>query len=350
MSYEPNMATWTQDVRQVDSFDVAHAQNLHDTLQELEALVKEHEHVLQRLRADPAVRVAGGRDGPPTASLDIMKMAYDELAFTTPTLPSPDSVLPALVALRRTHQAVEETKDFLLTQNKSLEETKKQLETAKADFSNQQALAHSLRVRIQSLQDGLETRMEMSPEDIAREKIDELKQKKKKYDREAAKLMRSLKKFIDSHLGAMLAAEDLGGPVVGEMMDIDQDDLAAGFNSQGRVKTAKAKAKVRDGDEDKRQRRIDEIWGSGEPGEAHGGAREGHDRSEIAAAAQEMRDLTEELLNSLSHAEGDSSAAYVHLPKESAAARFLVRAKVAQFHPKDSSRLRLIDFGRELDE
>jgi hypothetical protein len=28
----------------------------------------------------------------------------------------------------------------------------------------------------------------------------------------------------------------------------------------------------------------------------------------------------------------------------------LVRAKVAQFHPKDARRLRLIDFGRELDD
>jgi hypothetical protein len=274
-----------------------------------------------------------------------MKKAYDELASQTPFLPSPDSVLPALVALRRTHQTVEETKAYLLTHNDSLEEIKKQLDLAKANFSNQQALAHSLRVRIQSLQDGLESRMEMGPEDIAREKIDELKQKKKKYDRETSRLMRSLKKFIDSHLAAMLAAEELGGPVVGDMMDIDQDDLAAGFNSQGRVKTTKAK-----GDDDKRQRRIDEIWGAQESGETHDRGSEGHNRNEITAAGQEMRDLTEELLNSLSHSEGDSSAAYVHLAKESAAARFLVRAKVAQFHPKDSSKLRLIDFGRDLDD
>jgi len=274
-----------------------------------------------------------------------MKMAYDELASQTPFLPSPDSVLPALVALRRTHQTVEETKAYLLTHNESLEETKKQLDLAKTDFSNQQALAHSLRVRIQSLQDGLESHMEMSPEDIARERIDELSQRRKKYDRETLRLMRSLKKFIDGHLAAMLAAEELGGPVVGDMMDVDQDDLAAGFNSQGRVKTTKAK-----GVNDNRQRRIDEIWGAREPGETYEGGNEGHNRNEITAAGQEMRDLTEALLNSLSHAEGDNSAAYVHLTKESAAARFLVRAKVAQFHPKDSSRLRLIDFGRELDD
>ncbi len=286
-----------------------------------------------------------GREGqslPATAPFDIMKTAYDELASSTPYLPFPDSALPALVALRRTHRTVEETKAYLSTQNESVEDTKKKLELAKVDFSNQQALAHSLRGRIQALQDGLETRMDMGPEDIAREKIDALKQKKKTYSRETSKLLKSLRGFIDNHLAAMLAAEELGGPVVGDMMDIDEQDLVAGFNSQGRVKPAKAKP-----EDDKRQRRIDEIWG---PREGEEGRGERHDRDEITAAGQEMRDLTEQLLNSLSQSEGDSSAAYVYLPKESAAARFLVRAKVAQFHPKDSSRLRLIDFGRELDD
>ncbi|KAI3323605.1 hypothetical protein HD806DRAFT_497319 [Xylariaceae sp. AK1471] len=339
------MAASPQEAPQINVHDVAHAMNLEHTLQELQEIVKEHEDALNKLRATPATS-RNGRNLPATASLDIMKAAYDELASKTPFLPFPDSVLPALVALRRTHQTVEETKTYLSTHNNSVEDTKKQLEVAKADFSNQQALAHSLRGRIQSLQDGLETRMEMGPEDIARERIEELKEKKRKYDRETSKLLKSLRKFIDDHLAGMLAAEELGGPVVGDMMDIDEQNLAAGFSSQGRVKTAKAKP----GD-DKRQRRIDEIWGArGVDDEEHDGQGDRHNRDEIAAAGHEMRDLTEHLLNSLSHAEGDSSAAYVHLSKESAAARFLVRAKVAQFHPKDSSKLRLIDFGRELDD
>ncbi|KAI1817741.1 hypothetical protein GGS20DRAFT_531573, partial [Poronia punctata] len=340
------MAAPAHETRQLNSDDMVHVQNLEDTLKELQDMVKEHESIIYKLRADPAVDRTD-QNVPPTASIDIMKAAYDELASRPPFLPFPGSVLPALVALRRTHRAVEETKEYSVTQNESFAMTKKQLELARADFGNQQALAHSLRGRIQSLQDGLETRMEMSPEDMAREKIDELKQKKKKYNQETSKLLKSLRKFIDGRLAAMLAAEELGGPVVGDMMDIDQDDLAAGFNSQGRVKNTKAKDAG-----DKRQRRIDEIWGARDADEAEGqgeGEGEGHDRDEITAAGQEMRDLTEELLNSLSHAEGDNSAAYVQLTKESAAARFLVRAKVAQFHPKDASRLRLIDFGRELD-
>ncbi|KAI8632225.1 hypothetical protein F5Y19DRAFT_355264 [Xylariaceae sp. FL1651] len=338
------MANLIHEARQGHDYDMVHATNLEQTLEELQGMVKEHEDALNKLRAAP-VTSHQVRSLPATASLDIMKAAYDDLASKTPLLPFPDSVLPALVALRRTHQTVEETKTYLSTHSESLEDTKKRLELAKTDFSNQQALAHSLRGRIQSLQNSLDTRMEMAPEDIARERIDELKKKKKQYDRETSKLLKSLRKFIDDPLAGMLAAEELGGPIVGDMMDIDEQDLAAGFNSQGRAKSAKTKP-----DDDKRQRRIDEIWGAREASEEPEGRADKRDRDEITAAGQEMRDLTEELLNSLSQSEGDSSAAYIQLPRETASSRFLVRAKVAQFHPKDSSRLRLIDFGRELDD
>ncbi|KAI0409443.1 hypothetical protein F4802DRAFT_604188 [Xylaria palmicola] len=336
------MAGSTHDAHLIDDRDAFHARNLEQTLQELQDIVKQHEDALRELRGTPKGREGGSL--PATAPFDIMKAAYDELASTTPYLPSPDSVLPALIALRRTYQTVEDTKAYLSTHNESVEDTKKKLELAKADFGDQQTLAHSLRVRIQSLENGLETRMEMGPEDIARERIDELKQKKSRYNKETSRLLKSLRKFIDNQLAGMLAAEELGGPVVGDMMDIDEEDLVAGFNAQGRVKTAKAKP-----EHDKRQRRIDEIWGPQEREEGGGGG-ERRDRGEMTAAGQEMRDLTEQLLNSLSQSEGDTSAAYVQLPKESAAARFLVRAKAAQFHPKDANRLRLVDFGRELDD
>ncbi|KAI1168688.1 hypothetical protein F5B18DRAFT_191391 [Nemania serpens] len=339
-----SMADSTHEARPINDRDVFYERNLEETLQELQSIVKEHEDALIQLRTIPPMN-HGGQSPPATAPFDIMKAAYDKLASTTPYLPFPDSVLPALIALRRTHQTVEETKAYLSIHNESVQDAKKKLEFAKAEFSNQQALAHSLRGRIHSLQDGLETRMEMGPEDIARERTGELKQKKEDYDRETSKLLKSIRRFIDNHLAGMLAAEELGGPVVGDMMDIDEQDLVAGFNSQGRAKTAKAKP----GD-DKRQRRIDEIWGPREGEEGHDRRGEGHDRDETTAAGQEMRDLAEQLLNSLWQSESDSSAAYIHLSRESAAARFLVRAKAAQFHPKDSSRLRLIDFGRELDD
>ena len=276
------------------------------------------------------------------ASLEVMKTAYADAAQSEPFLPFPDSVLPALLALRKTHQIITESQEYLSSQGITLEKAQKRLEVERANLNDQKLLRTALKARIESLQSGLESRMEMTPEQILKEKLDELKQKKRDYDKDTSKLLRGLNKFIEEHLGPMLAAEELGGPVVGDMMEIDTDELAAGFTAQGKLKKAKQNP-----DEDKRQRRIDDIWGDG--GQDRGRP-SGRDRNEAEAAGAEMRELTEELLNHLMESGGDSAASYVQIPRESAAARFLVRSKVAQFHPKDATRLRLVDFGRELDD
>lgn len=272
-----------------------------------------------------------------------MKVAYDSLAAQPPQLPFPDSVLPALLALQRTHATIEETRAYLAVHADALEQAKKRLRVEQTALKDNQALNQSLQRRTRTLKEDIANQMELSPDDVARERIIELKAKCKSYDRETSKLLRAMKKFIDEHLAAMLAAEEMGGPVVGDMIDFDTEDLAAGFNTQGRLKKPKDGA-----NQDKRQRRIDEIWG--QPQEQDSTANDGSGRDEATSAALDMRELTEALLNSLAQSEGDYSAAYVQIPRETAAARFLIRSKVAQFHPKDSTRLRLIDFGRELDE
>jgi hypothetical protein len=153
----------------------------------------------------------------------------------------------------------------------------------------------------------------------------------KVFETEAERLRNVLERFVDGHLAAMLAAEEIGGPVVGELMDVDEDMLSAGFSAQGKPKSG-----AKPVSDAKRQRRIDEIWGvtavgdEGEPPE-----------SETEAAAVEVKRLLEELVRTKGYAE---------LGRDSAVARFLVRARVAQFHPKDAGRLRLVDFTRELDE
>lgn len=207
-----------------------------------------------------------------------------------------------------------------------------------ANLKDQKLLTDALDARIKSLQEELDEKTDLTPQDAAREKIAELKKKKKYYDKETSRLMKALMTFINVHLAAQLAAEELGGPVVGDLMEIDSQDLAGGFNAQGKLKKTKAGP-----DDDKRQRRLDEIWGHVEGVSGPGKV------DEVSAAGAEMRELTEDLLNQLVEAKGDNSASYITLTRESAAARFLVRSKVAQFHPKDASRLRLIDFGRDLD-
>lgn len=163
--------------------------------------------------------------------------------------------------------------------------------------------------------------------------------RKTHYDTETGNLVQAFNGFIDDHLAAMLAVEELGGPIVGEVQNIDEEMLEGAYSAQGKPKRGKVS-------EDKRQRRIDQIWGP-RPAENEDVEEPWDEKS---AAAAEIRDLTEELLNSLVEAGGNGPGTYVGLQRQSAAARFLVRSKVAQFHPKDARKLRLIDFGGELDE
>ncbi|EON96816.1 hypothetical protein UCRPA7_7710 [Phaeoacremonium minimum UCRPA7] len=320
--------------------DDLHAGYLDRSVRELEDKVRQHELALSKLRETP-IRQYGGPVESTIASMEIMTKAYEDVTTSDPFLPFPDSVLPALIALRNTHRTIAESREYLASQATSLKKANQRLEVEQANLNDQKALQKSLEARIQSLRDGLESRMEMTPKEITKEKINELKQKKRGYDKDTSKLLKALNKFIDDHLGVMLAAEELGGPVVGDMMDVDADDLNAGFSAHGKLKKVKQNQ-----NQDKRQRRIDDIWGA----EQRQNSKAKEEWNEAVAAGQEMRELTEELLNALTDSGGDGSAAYVIIPRETAASRFLVRAKVAQFHPRDATRLRLIDFGREIDD
>ncbi|KAM0332323.1 hypothetical protein ACHAQA_002599 [Verticillium albo-atrum] len=322
--------------------ETRHLLSVEQSLHELQAQISKYQQELTLLQQNgqtinPAF--AASR----TAPFKVMKSAFDSVSQDAPFMPSSSSVLPALLSLRQTHQTTAESRAYLATQETSMERANKQLQTEKANLEDQRQLTVSLEKRIESLNEELNGRMDTDPEHAARERVDELRQKQKQYRRETARLLRDLNKFIDDHLAAQLAAEDLGGPVVGDMMDVDVEDLAAGFNAQGRPKKAKT---TKPDDGGKRQRRLEEVWGAAIAEEQV--EREVPD--ETAAAGQEMRELTEELLNNLVESGGDSTAAYVKLTKETAAARFLVRSKVAQFHPRDATRIKLIDFGKELDD
>lgn len=296
-----------------------------------------------QLRAGPNHNYQGA-DESATASLDIMTSAHDAATSSTPFHPFHGSILPALLALRKTHQTTSESRAYATSQGTSLEKARRHLELEKANLGDQRALQKALENRIGSLRNGLETIQKKTAEEVAQDRLDKLRQRKKHYNTETSRFLRVLNKFIDEHLGAMLAAEELGGPIVGDMMDVDTDELGAGFNAQGKPRKPKANP-----DGDMRQRRIDDIWGPGDGQQMQRG-RKNRDADEASAAGAEMRELTELLLNSLTDAAGDSSSAYVRIPKETAAARFLVRSKVAQFHPKDATMLKLVDFGRDLDD
>lgn len=271
--------------------------------------------------------------------LDAVAAAYRDVAASKPFLPFPDSVVPALVALRITNSTITESKNFLASQKASLQEAQDWLETEKSNLADQKALTKALENRIQSLRHGIESRTAMSPNQVTRERILELKTNVKETNAGTANLLKALKKFIDGPLASMLAAEQSGGPVTGEMMDVESEDLEAGFNSRGKRRKPKA-----DAASDKRQRRIDDMFGGDQDEE-----RRDEDHSDKQGTArEEMQRLVEELMNRLVDSGGSTSDASVDVFEESAAVRFLVRSKVAEFHPRDSKRLRLVDFGREI--
>jgi len=244
-----------------------------------------------------------------------------------------------LIALRTTDRTIRETREAITNTEADYKKIKQRLDKEQSDLADAKLIQHEIQSRIVSLQEDIQERTQRSPGQIAKEMVAELKRKKKYYDSETGKLVKAFNTFIDDHLAAMLAVEELGGPIVGQIVDVNEELLEGGFNVQGKPKKAKPS-------EDKRQRRIDQIWGP-KP-EDDGRSKEPWD--EKRAAAAEMRELTEQLLNRLVEADENGTGGYVDLPRESAAARFLVRSKVAQFHPKDARKLRLIDFGGEIDD
>ena len=264
-------------------------------------------------------------------------MAYQKAASANPFLPSAESALPALLAIRDSRLLIFEVKESVMSIHEELANAKERLIQEEAILDDSRLLNKALENRIEKLRLECDEKSQRTTEETVRAMIEEQQNRKTTCERETRKLIRALVKFVNEHLGAMLAAEELGGPVVGDLLDITDDVLDAGFNQKGNPKKIKSKKPS----DDSKRHRIEQIWG-----QSNGDGRGNH-RNEREAAASEMRILTEELLNA---AEGDNSDKYVTLQRESAAARFLVRAKVAQFHPKDARKLCLIDFGRALDD
>jgi len=78
----------------------------------------------------------------------VLKSALEEVTNAEPFLPFPGSVLPALVALRKTHQTIVESKAYLAAQGSETDRVRKQLETDRAG----EGMGASLAVAAQYLQ------------------------------------------------------------------------------------------------------------------------------------------------------------------------------------------------------
>lgn len=247
-----------------------------------------------------------------------------------PDLPSPRSALQPLLAARIIQKTTKDSKQTITYSQSRLESAEQQLKQEESQLADSQAIAEAIQDRSTRLQQQQRENLTKTDAEKAKDLLRAKNKRKQNFEKDTEKLRKVLEDFIVDHLAAMLAAEEIGGPVVGELMDVDEDMLSAGFSAQGKPKTS-----TKPVSEGTRQRRIDDIWG------ASFGAAEGEPESEKAAARDEVTRLLSELI---------TSGGYVQLQRDSAVARFLVRSRVAQFHPKDAGRLRLIDFARELDE
>ncbi|KAI9760804.1 MAG: hypothetical protein M4579_001434 [Chaenotheca gracillima] len=324
---------------------ISYAARIAQTVKELESRVTSQEAELSKLReTTPAFPTTPSFDSSERLrQLRSLNKAYESLSSAAPILPATaDSPLPGLLALRATHRLIIETKASITRTRPQVHDANERLGNEEANLRDANLIGELLSRRLEELKTEQQQHSSKTPRDIARGLIKELQERKTWYDKETARLGDALEEFISDHLASMLAAEELGGPVIGDVTEIDDDALEAGFSQQG--KQRKRKASASDG---AKQRRIDQIWGAAGSDDA----RIDMGRSEKDAAAAEIRSLLEELLQAADEeGSGNSSAAYVKLARESASVRYLVRSKVAQFHPKDAKRLRLIDFGRDLDE
>ncbi|KAF2007745.1 hypothetical protein P154DRAFT_516562 [Amniculicola lignicola CBS 123094] len=318
---------------------------LDSTISELRGRVLEQQAALDKIRASASTSLedaayASSDPRQKLKQLRIVKEAYARLLPTTPYLPSKGSMLPALLAARTIAESINGTKEAITTTQSELDRTTTLLRTEQRNLHDAHLITAAMQARITRLQTDQVDRSQKSPAQLAKELVQVKQAQKQDLNEQIQIYGNAMNQFLNDHLGAMLAAEELGGPVVGDMLDPDNDTLAAGFTAKGKPKSTKKP--VADG---KRQRRIDQIWGKSS--QAAGGEEE-EPITEAEAADEEMRNLIERLFATLTGPGGGK--AYYELERDSAASRFLVRAKIAQFHPRDARKIRLVDFGRELDD
>ena len=241
--------------------------------------------------------------------------------------------MPALLALRRTQTLIEQTREAIKQTDSRLSKANAHLKKEEADLKEARVLRDVLEKRLEGLRLDWDEKSTKSADELVAEMLNEQRRRKMAYEKDTKSLIRAFNKFVTEQLAGQLAAEELGGPVVGDILDVEDEMLAAGFGTQGKAKKPQPMTEASNA---KRQRRKYDIWGSNPEEDTE-------NRNERELAGAEFRTLTEDLLN----AAAEDGSSHVDLKRDSAAARFLVRAKVAAFHPDDASKLRLVDSGSE---
>ncbi|KAI9757489.1 MAG: hypothetical protein M1815_001016 [Lichina confinis] len=283
------------------------------------ALLKQEEKLRESVGTTPLAEPAA-EPAARLRQLHIIKAAYEGIGASEPHLASPETHVPELLALRTTQRVADETRQSIAVVEKELRDAQRRLGDEQTSLRDAHRITIGLEGRLHTLRKEELEWSRMTEEQSAAESIKTLRSRRKASNREVKKLVQAFNWFIEAHLAEMLATEGRGGPVVG--------NAVGGINQESHHHD---KAFISGLDDDR-----DESEGATEL---------------LDAVKTEMRTLTEQLLNASVSDEGDGDGdGYVTLQRDSAAVRFLVRAKIAQFSPRDARRLRLIDFGRALHE
>lgn len=253
-------------------------------------------------------------------------------------LPATVFPLTGALALRETERLIRELKESISSTVRDLNNVRDRQKAEESDLHDAHTINDGLKDRVQAMEKLLRDKQgdsgAIDPAKRAEVVRKELHRKIVDYNTRAESLTGTLHSFIDRNLAPMIAAEDLGGPVAGNRIDVPIQALETGYTASGKEKKSKLNRKSVG---DPRQQRIDSTV-DGRPSGI----------KKRDAAGKELHDLVDSLF-----AASEASSyinTYINIKEESAAVRFLTRARIAQFHPHDSLHLRLIDFAREFSD
>ena len=249
-------------------------------------------------------------------------------------LPSVESPLPALMALRKNLVTIHQLKDSIRDSQRQIVSAKKEKEREQRELDLSISMTTALERKLESLKLEKESMCQNGPDFTATSLWQKQHQKTIHFDQDLKRLVLAFRNFVDKHLAMMLAAEELGGPVVGDDIGLSEANLRVGFTKLGRPK----KVAVEQGHAESHAESHENETHSDDDNPSNTSKQQ----TSLKAAAEEFRNLSEALMNAA--ADEESPSPYVVIERESSAVRFLVRAKVAQFHPEDAKRLRLVDF------
>lgn len=246
-------------------------------------------------------------------------VANRETFATTGYLPSASSPLNLLLGYRAVQRSIGCNAARIPRARAELADARRELAHAETTLAELRALGDALEGRVQELERG-----GGGPH---ADGVAELRAKLRDTRRKSARTMKALQAFFGTALKARLEIEELGGPIA-ECADVDVDaKKAVGRAGAGGQITLEQAFRAR------KKRRARHAKNAEE------------EESEEEDVDDEMRGLLELLMNKSLEAD-----AYVELEMESAVARFLVRAKVAELHPRDARRIRLVGFGGAFEE